>query len=109
MVGADQIPAPEGPNIEVPTRFFPVCFDFSGIMYVFHARDPSRMCNAVTLPRNVQHGYSGFSARVSSQDAAGTNTLPLNATGAAVNRAPSGPSSFFFPRRRSVSRFRPQH
>ena len=41
---------------------------------VCHARDPSRTRSAVTLPRNVQQGYCGSIARVSSHEAAGTNT-----------------------------------
>ena len=47
-----------------------------GIVCVFHATLPSRTRSAMTLPRNVQHGYSGFSARDSSHDDAAMYATP---------------------------------
>ena len=58
-------------------------------MYVFHARDPSRTRSAVTLPRNVQHAYCESIARVSSQEAAGTNTRSPYVAAVAVKRVAS--------------------
>ena len=54
MVGADHTPAPDGPNVSVPTAVVPVFFG-SSTRYVFHAIDPSRSRTAVMLPRKVQH------------------------------------------------------
>ena len=47
------------------------------------------MRSAVTLPRNVQQGYFGLPERVSSQEAAGTNTMPSCATAEPVSRVAS--------------------
>src|SRR5262249_61981566 len=84
----DQFPAAEGPLRSVPMLVTPV---FRGVptVYVFQTEEPSRIRRAVTLPRNVQHGYCGSSARVSSQEAAGTNTTPLSAAAVAVRRVAS--------------------
>ncbi len=78
-------------------------------MKVFHARDPSRTRSAVTLPRNVQHGYSGSIARVSSHEAAGTNTSPLCTAGDPVSRVASCSSIRVFHCSRPGTRIKPVH
>src|SRR5687767_16035124 len=95
IVGVDHTPAPEGPNVSVPTDVAPVFFGGS-TRYVFHTSDPSRTRSAVTLPRNVQHGYAGSIDRVSSHDAAGTNATPSCTAIDPVNRVASWSSILFF-------------
>ena len=62
---------------------------------VFQTTLPSRMRRAVTLPRKVQHGYSGFSERVSSHEAAGMYAMPSWTTGGALRRTASCSSGLF--------------
>src|SRR5580704_7618970 len=88
IVGVDQMPAPDGPYCGAPALLVPVRMGGSTI-YVFHTTEPSFARSAVTLPRNVQHGYLGSIASVSSQEAAGTKTMPSRATGVAVRRVAS--------------------
>jgi len=66
----DQTLAPDGPNLARPCSVTPVFFGGS-TRKVFHTTAPSLTRTAVTLPRKVQHGYAGSSARVSSHEAAG--------------------------------------
>src|SRR6478736_2442365 len=94
-VGLDQTATPEGPNVGVPTRVVPVRFGAS-TRYVFHTIDPSRTRTAVMLPRNVQHGYSASSERVSSHEAAGTKATPSSTAAAPVNRVASCGSTLTF-------------
>src|SRR5262245_47377468 len=97
MVGADQMPAPDGPYVSAPVALMPV-FVGTSTRYVFQATDPSRTCNAVTLPRNVQQGYRGSIERVSSQDAAGTNARPSCTVMDPVSRVASCSSTLVFQR-----------
>src|SRR5690349_12739473 len=96
MVGVDQTPAPEGPQVCVPVEVFARRVGASEMVYVFHTCAPSATRRAVMLPRNVQHSYAGFVERVSSQDAAGKNATPLCTAGAPVSRVASCCSTFFF-------------
>src|SRR5258706_15910350 len=87
-VGVDQTPAPEGPYVAVPILVAPVFFGGS-TRNVCQTIEPSLALSAVTLPRKVQQGYSGSTERVSSHDAAGTNTTPVSTAGGAVRGAAS--------------------
>src|SRR6185295_2366838 len=101
MVGVDQTPAPDGPHCPMPAFVAPVAFGGS-TKYVFQTRVPSAARSAVMLPRNVQHAYCGSIARVSSHDAAGTNTMPSLTAGEPVNRVASCASIRFLQLRRPV-------
>ena len=80
---------PEGPQVSTPPGVFPVRSGARGIVCVFHTTLPSRTRSAVTLPRNVQHGYSGFSARDSSHDDAPMYATPSTTRGGALRRTAS--------------------
>src|SRR5882672_12949532 len=96
-VGVDHTPAPEGPYVAVPILVMPVFFGGS-TRNVCHTIEPSLALSAVTLPRKVQHGYSGSTERVSSHDAAGMNTTPSLIAGEPVSLVPSFMSTRFFQR-----------
>src|SRR6266853_4047296 len=55
MVGALQIPAPEGPHRSVPALVLPIGLAFSDSVYVFHTTLPLRS-STTRLPRNLQQG-----------------------------------------------------
>jgi hypothetical protein len=71
MVGALQMPAPDGPHRSVPAEVFPSGFAFSGSVYVFQIVLPL-MSSTTRLPRNLQQGYAGLRASASSEEATGT-------------------------------------
>ena len=55
MVGADQILAPEGPNIFVPAAVLPTGCGSASIVYVFQSSRPVAASRATSDPRAVQH------------------------------------------------------
>src|SRR5579871_2077886 len=97
MVGADQIPAPAGPNIGVPSELVLYCFGGSLTVFVCHTTLPVAASSAFMLPWNEQHRYFGVDDDISSSpDASGTNSRPLKNTGAPVILAATCWSSFVF-------------
>src|SRR5215471_14647134 len=71
IVGALQMPAPDGPQRSEPAFVFPIGLAFSDSVYVFHTTLPLRS-RTTRLPRNLQQGYAGLRAVASSPDAIGT-------------------------------------
>src|SRR5580765_2354882 len=71
IVGALQMPAPDGPQRSEPAFVLPSGFAFSDSVYVFHTTLPLRS-RTTRLPRNLQQGYAGLRAVASSLDATGT-------------------------------------
>src|SRR5215470_14287986 len=71
IVGALQMPAPDGPQRSVPAFVFPIGLAFSDSVYVFQSTFPLRS-RTTRLPRNLQQGYAGLRAVPSSLDAIGT-------------------------------------
>jgi hypothetical protein len=71
-VGADQMPDPDGPYSVTPAVLLPRGCGVSAIMYVFQITRPVAASTALTLPRNVQHGYWGSEPCASSYDDTGT-------------------------------------
>src|ERR1041385_1172662 len=57
IVGADQMPPPEGPQACTPSLVTPRFLGSSAIVYVFQIWLPVLASSAVTLPRKVQHSY----------------------------------------------------
>src|SRR5277367_3944752 len=53
IVGADQMPTPDGPHNATPAAFLPTSFG-SADVYVFHSTVPVLASRATRLPRNVQ-------------------------------------------------------
>src|SRR5262245_18029972 len=84
IVGADQMPAPDGPHRVVPLAFFPIGFASFAIVYVFHTSDPVAASSAIRLPRNVQHSYFGLLPCPSSPDATGTYNRSSKSAGVPV-------------------------
>src|SRR5262245_7196865 len=54
IVGALQMPAPDGPHRSVPAFVLPSGFAFSDSVYVFHTTLPLKS-RTTRLPRNLQH------------------------------------------------------
>src|SRR6187401_1677772 len=71
-VGADQMPAPDGPYRVVPELFFPIGLAASAMEYVCQITSPVAMSSAATLPRNVQHSYCALPPWPSSPEDTGT-------------------------------------
>src|SRR5690349_3628370 len=77
MVGALQMPAPEG-----PMRFSPVLVAGVWITCCFHTTLPLLASSMTTLPRKEQHAYVGTAAMPSSLEETGTSRRGWPATSA---------------------------
>src|SRR2546430_10879975 len=88
IVGALHTPAPDGPQSCAPVVLLPRGFGASGMVYAFQITAPVSASSALTLPRNVQHSYSGRAAEVSSPTPeAVTYNRPSYSVGAPVDFA----------------------